>query len=148
MKEQSKIPVSKVQRASRVLQTGVKVGGNYLKHYGKTVFYKEVNKSNLHEENAEDIYNTLSELKGSALKVAKMMSMDKNMLPKAYQNKFAMGQYCAPPLSYPLVIKTFKKYFGKEPDQIFDTFTKSAINAASIGQVHQATLNGRKLAVR
>ncbi len=148
MKEQSKIAVSKVQRASRFMKTGVKVGRNYLKHYGKKAFNKELDKSNLHEQNAEDIYSSLSELKGSALKVAQMMSMDKNVMPTAYQNKFAMAQYSAPPLSYPLVLRTFKKYFGKRPDQIFDSFTKSAVNAASIGQVHQATLNGKKLAVK
>ena len=148
MKVQSKIPVSKVERASRFMKTGVKVGRNYLKHYGKKAFNKELDKSNLHKQNAEDIYNSLSELKGSVLKVAQMMSMDKNIMPTAYQNKFAMAQYSAPPLSYPLVLRTFKKYFGKGPDQIFDTFSKSAVNAASIGQVHQATLNGKKLAVK
>jgi predicted unusual protein kinase regulating ubiquinone biosynthesis (AarF/ABC1/UbiB family) len=87
-------------------------------------------------------------LKGSALKVAQMMSMDKNILPRAYQDKFTMAQYSAPPLSYPLVVKTFQKYFGKSPEQIYDTFTRSAVNAASIGQVHQAIQNGKKLAVK
>jgi predicted unusual protein kinase regulating ubiquinone biosynthesis (AarF/ABC1/UbiB family) len=90
----------------------------------------------------------LSELKGSALKVAQMMSMDKNLLPRAYQDKFTMAQYSAPPLSYPLVVKTFQKYFAKTPEQVFDTFTRSAINAASIGQVHQATKDGKILAVK
>jgi predicted unusual protein kinase regulating ubiquinone biosynthesis (AarF/ABC1/UbiB family) len=56
-----------------------------------------------------------------------------------------MAQYSAPPLSYPLVVKTFQKSFGKSPDQMFDTFTRSAVNAASIGQVHQATKDGRKI---
>jgi predicted unusual protein kinase regulating ubiquinone biosynthesis (AarF/ABC1/UbiB family) len=74
--------------------------------------------------------------------------MDKNLLPTAYQQKFAMAQYSVPPLSYPLVVKTFQTYFGKGPEQIFDTFTHKAANAASMGQVHQATLNGKKLAVK
>jgi predicted unusual protein kinase regulating ubiquinone biosynthesis (AarF/ABC1/UbiB family) len=74
--------------------------------------------------------------------------MDKNILPRAYQDKFTMAQYSAPPLSYPLVVKTFQKYFGKSPEQIYDTFTRSAVNAASIGQVHQATKDGKKLAVK
>jgi len=34
-------------------------------------------KEQLHEDNAEDVYNALSELKGSALKVAQMLSMEK-----------------------------------------------------------------------
>lgn len=148
MKEFDKIPVTKVQRATKFIATGAKIGTNYLKHYGKKLVDPNVSRNELHEDNAKDIYNSLSELKGSALKVAQMLSMDKNLLPKAYQQKFTMAQYSAPPLSFPLVVKTFKQSFGKGPEQLFDTFTHKAVNAASMGQVHQATLNGKKLAVK
>lgn len=147
-KPQDSIPTSKVARATRFVKTGVKVGGNYLKHYAQKVVNGEANQEDLDRANAEDIYETLSELKGSALKVAQMLSMDKNMLPTAYTEKFTQAQYSAPPLSFPLVVKTFQTYFQKSPTEIFETFTKDAVNAASIGQVHQATLNGKKLAVK
>ncbi|MBX2963017.1 MAG: AarF/ABC1/UbiB kinase family protein [Cyclobacteriaceae bacterium] len=148
MKEFDKIPVTKVQRASKFIATGAKIGTNYLKHFGKKLVDPSTSRNELHEDNAKDIYNSLSELKGSALKVAQMLSMDKNLLPKAYQQKFSMAQYSAPPLSYPLVVKTFQQYFGKSPEKIFDSFTHKAVNAASMGQVHQATLGGKKLAVK
>jgi predicted unusual protein kinase regulating ubiquinone biosynthesis (AarF/ABC1/UbiB family) len=148
LKEQDSIPISKVKRAAKFISTGAKVGGNYMKHYAKKVVNPSLTKEELHLNNAEDIYSSLSQLKGSALKVAQMMSMDKNILPRAYQDKFTMAQYSAPPLSYPLVVKTFQKYFGQAPESIYDTFTRSAVNAASIGQVHQATKDGKKLAVK
>ncbi len=148
MAEQISIPVSKVQRASRFIGTGVKVGGNYLKHYARKTFNGDNSREQLHEDNAKDIYQSLSQLKGSALKAAQMMSMDKNMLPKAYTDIFSLSQYSAPPLSYPLIINTFKNSLGKTPREVFDTFTQKATNAASIGQVHTATLNGKKLAVK
>jgi predicted unusual protein kinase regulating ubiquinone biosynthesis (AarF/ABC1/UbiB family) len=148
VKEQESIPVSKVQRAAKFITTGAKVGGNYVKHYAKKMVNPSMDKEELHQNNAQDIYSSLSELKGSALKVAQMMSMDKNLLPRAYQDKFVMAQYSAPPLSYPLVVKTFQQFFSKSPEQIFDTFSRNAVNAASIGQVHQATLKGRYLAVK
>lgn len=148
MNEQLKIPVTKVQRASKFLGTGVKVGGNYLKHYARKTFNGEETNERLHEANAKDIYKSLSQLKGSALKAAQMMSMDKNMLPRAYSEVFTMSQYSAPPLSYPLVVSTFKSALGKSPLEVFDTFTRKATNAASIGQVHRATLGGKKLAVK
>jgi predicted unusual protein kinase regulating ubiquinone biosynthesis (AarF/ABC1/UbiB family) len=147
-KEQSRIPISKIQRASKFVSTGAKVGGNYIKHYSKKAFNRGMDRSQLDSDNAEDIYESLSELKGSALKVAQMLSMDRNLLPPAYQEKFTMSQYSAPPLSYPLVVKTFQKTLGKSPEAIFDTFTKNAVNAASMGQVHQATKDGKKLAVK
>jgi predicted unusual protein kinase regulating ubiquinone biosynthesis (AarF/ABC1/UbiB family) len=148
LKEQGSIPVSKVQRAAKFISTGAKVGGNYVKHYAKKMVNPSMNKEELHQNNAADIYNSLSELKGSALKVAQMMSMDKNLLPRAYQDKFTMAQYSAPPLSYPLVVKTFQKYFQKTPEQLFDFFSRTAKNAASIGQVHQARKDGKLLAVK
>lgn len=147
MKEQTRIPIGKVQRAAKFVTTGAKVGGNYLKHNMKKMV-GAADKNELDADNAEDIYNALSELKGSALKVAQMMSMDKNMLPGAYQDKFTMAQYSAPPLSYPLVVKTFQKYFSKSPDTLFDTFSRQAENAASIGQVHRATVADKALAVK
>ncbi|MTI28611.1 ABC1 kinase family protein, partial [Fulvivirga kasyanovii] len=148
MKEQARIPTSKVERASRFIRTGAKVGGNYIKHYSKKLLNPDHTRDELDADNAEDIYESLSELKGSALKVAQMLSMDKNVLPTAYQDKFSLSQYSAPPLSYPLVVKTFQTYLGKGPDKIFDSFSKNAVNAASIGQVHQAELDGKKLAVK
>ncbi len=148
MKEQSRIPTSKVQRASRFVRTGAKIGGNYVKYYAKKALNSETSRETLHNDNAEDIYGELSELKGGALKVLQMMSMDKNLLPTAYTDRFAMAQYSAPPLSYPLVVKTFQKFFGKSPTELYDTFSKQAKNAASIGQVHEATLDGKRLAVK
>jgi predicted unusual protein kinase regulating ubiquinone biosynthesis (AarF/ABC1/UbiB family) len=148
MKEQESIPVTKAQRAGKFISTGAKIGGNYLKHYGKQLMGSQPSREALHEVNAKDIYNSLSELKGSALKVAQMLSMDKNLLPTAYQQQFAMAQYSAPPLSYPLVVKTFQQHFGKTPELIFETFSRAASNAASMGQVHKATIGSKQYAVK
>jgi predicted unusual protein kinase regulating ubiquinone biosynthesis (AarF/ABC1/UbiB family) len=147
-KEQNSIPTSKVQRSAKFVKTGFKVGGNYIKHYSKKLFNPDMDNSELNEDNAADIYQSLSELKGSALKVAQMLSMDKNLLPQAYVDKFTQSQYNAPPLSGPLIVQTFRKYFGKSPEQIYDKFNIRSSNAASIGQVHAAELNGKKLAVK
>jgi predicted unusual protein kinase regulating ubiquinone biosynthesis (AarF/ABC1/UbiB family) len=152
MKEQNSIATSKVARSARFVKTGVQIGVNYIKNYSKRVFQPELSdaelKQSLDEDNAEDIYASLSELKGSALKIAQMLSLDKNILPKAYLDKFSLSQYNAPPLSGPLIIKTFTKYFGKSPSEIFDSFNLKSSNAASIGQVHQAELHGKKLAIK
>lgn len=148
MNEQSKIPTSKIERATRFVKTGGKVGGNYVKYYTKKVLTGQDNREQLNKDNAEDIYESLSELKGSALKVAQMLSMDKGILPQAYSEKFALAQYSAPPLSYPLVVKTFQRYFGENPDKLYDFFEKQSSHAASIGQVHKAKKEGQNLAVK
>ncbi len=148
MKTIDHIPTNKLQRATKLVKTGAKVGVNYVKYYGEKVVNPSLSKEKLNEDNAEDIYDGLKSLKGSALKVAQMLSMEKNIMPRAYVEKFSLSQFSVPPLSAPLVRKTFKKYLGKYPEDLFDTFVAQSVNAASIGQVHQATLNGKKLAVK
>lgn len=148
MKTLDKIPTGKIERATQLVKTGFKVGGNYVAYYGEKIINPSLTKEKLNEENAEDIYDGLKNLKGSALKVAQMLSMDKSIMPQAYVEKFSLSQFSVPPLSAPLVRKTFKKYLGKYPEEIYDTFTQDAVNAASIGQVHKASINGENFAVK
>jgi len=149
MKTIDSIPVSKLQRTSKLVATGAKVGVNYLKYYGDKLTNSESEaRARLNENNADDIYNGLKQLKGSALKVAQMLSMEKSIMPQAYVEKFSLAQFSVPPLSPALVIKTFKNYFGKLPGDLFDSFDSKSVNAASIGQVHKAEKDGKKLAVK
>ncbi|WP_027392332.1 ABC1 kinase family protein [Aquimarina latercula] len=148
MKTIDKIPTSKIGRTTELVKTGVKVGGNYLKYYSKKAVNPNITRDQLNESNAADIYDGLKNLKGSALKVAQMLSMEKNILPSAYVEKFSLAQFSVPPLSAPLVRKTFKKYHGKYPEELYDTFATQSVNAASIGQVHKASKDGKKLAVK
>jgi predicted unusual protein kinase regulating ubiquinone biosynthesis (AarF/ABC1/UbiB family) len=45
-------------------------------------------------------------------------------------------------------VNTFVKTLGKTPAQLYDSFEMKASNAASIGQVHKATKDGKQLAVK
>jgi predicted unusual protein kinase regulating ubiquinone biosynthesis (AarF/ABC1/UbiB family) len=149
MKTIDSIPVSKIHRASKLMTTGAKIGVNYIKYYGdKLTKTEDVARATLNENNAEDIYDSLKQLKGSALKVAQMLSMEKSIMPQAYVEKFSLAQFSVPPLSPPLVLKTFKNYFGKMPNEMYDSFNSTSVNAASIGQVHKAEKYGKKLAVK
>ncbi len=143
-----KIPASKVERATRFVKTGVKVGANYMKHYAKKVINGDADREELDRANAEDIFEGLAELKGSALKMAQMLSMQEGVMPSAYTQKFQESQYKVPPLSAPLVAKVFRSQFGKNPADIFETFSKDAVHAASIGQVHRATIGDKVFAVK
>ena len=149
MKTLDRIPTGKIERAIKLISTGAKIGVNYLKYYGEKITKTEDEaKGNLNKNNASDIYDGLKELKGSALKVAQMLSMEKNILPAAYVEKFSLSQFQVPPLSAPLVAKIFKNYFGKKPTELFDRFNPYSSNAASIGQVHKAWKDGKELAVK
>lgn len=148
MKTLDSIPTHKIERATKLVSTGVKIGGNYLRYYGEKLIRGEEDKDKLNANNAKDIYDGLKELKGSALKVAQMLSMEKNLMPQAYVEQFSLAQFSVPPLSGALVKKTIRKYLGADPEALFDTFSMQSENAASIGQVHRATKEGKALAVK
>lgn len=148
MKEQSKIPKNKISRASRLATTGIKVGVNYLKHKAKETLTGNGDKTAFHEKTAQQTYDAFSELKGGPLKLAQMLSMDRNLIPDQYADQFSQAQYNAPPLTYPLVVNTFLKELERKPTEIFDTFTQKAVSGASIGQVHKATLDGESYAIK
>jgi len=148
LKTLDSIPTHKIERATKLVSTGVKIGGNYLRYYGEKLINGEENKDKLNANNAKDIYDGLKELKGSALKLAQMLSMEKNLMPQAYVEQFSLAQFSVPPLSGALVKKTIRKYLGSDPDEIFESFSLDSENAASIGQVHRATKEGKQLAVK
>ena len=148
MEEQTSIPKHKLARAGSLTRTGLKIGVNYARYYGRKTLTGVDDREGLHRANAEDSYATFSKLKGGPLKVAQMLSIDNNLLPAAYAEQFAQAQYSAPPLSYPLVARTFRKEFGKSPTELFDTFTQKAAYGASIGQVHKATTGEHTFAVK
>jgi predicted unusual protein kinase regulating ubiquinone biosynthesis (AarF/ABC1/UbiB family) len=148
LKTLDSIPTHKIERATKLVSTGVKIGGNYLRYYGEKLIRGEEDKDKLNANNAKDIYDGLKELKGSALKVAQMLSMEKNLMPQAYVEQFSLAQFSVPPLSGALVKKTIRKYLGADPEALFDTFSMQSENAASIGQVHRATKEGKALAVK
>ncbi|MGB0993621.1 MAG: AarF/ABC1/UbiB kinase family protein, partial [Akkermansiaceae bacterium] len=79
MKEQTKIPKNKIGRASRLARTGVQVGVNYLKYKAKKTLTGNDDKTEFHETTAKQTYATFSELKGGPLKLAQMLSMDRNL---------------------------------------------------------------------
>jgi predicted unusual protein kinase regulating ubiquinone biosynthesis (AarF/ABC1/UbiB family) len=148
MKEQTSIPKHKLGRAASLAGAGMKVGVNYLRYKGTKALTGKDEMDKFHTRTAADTYKTFSKLKGGPLKLAQMLSMDKNMIPAQYSDEFSKAQYSAPPLSYPLVVKTFQREVGKSPTEIFDTFTNKAAAGASIGQVHKATKDGKTYAVK
>jgi predicted unusual protein kinase regulating ubiquinone biosynthesis (AarF/ABC1/UbiB family) len=141
---QDRVPTGKIERASKFLKTGIKVGGNYVKHY----LSASKDKTKLDEQNAKDIFEGFSELRGSALKIAQILSMDSINLSQSFTEVMQKAQYSVPPMSAPLAVQAFTRSIGKSPEKVFDKFDALAHKAASMGQVHVAYKGGKKLAVK
>src|SRR5690606_35681916 len=88
-------------------------------------------------------------LKGPLMKVAQLMSTIPDALPPEYANELAQLQSEAPPMGWPFVRRRMAAELGPDWRSRFATFGEQAAAAATLGQVHKATLpDGRTVAVK
>lgn len=106
-------------------------------------------RSSLYKKSAEDLFGEFTKLRGTALKIAQSFSIDQGFLPEEFSEVLTQAQYNVPPINRSLVRSIIKRELGAYPEQLFKTFNPEADAAASIGQVHKATLkDGTAVAVK
>jgi predicted unusual protein kinase regulating ubiquinone biosynthesis (AarF/ABC1/UbiB family) len=110
---------------------------------------------NRHLETALKIASTLGEMKGAAMKLGQLASfIDTEFLPEEYrelyQEQLASLRNDAPAMPWERVVKVLEdEYYPERIDELFAHIEPEAFAAASIGQVHRATLHdGREVAVK
>lgn len=88
------------------------------------------------------------DLGGSFIKFGQMLALQPDIVSLEYCDElFNLLDRIAPfPVEH--VVEVFREEFGRSPDDIFDRFDPEPLATASIGQVHVAVLNGRKVAVK
>ena len=142
---QSKVPQSKLARSSIAGATAIKVGVSHLSHRIKRPFLSQEeqkkSKEILDDKNAQLLFKALTQLRGTALKLAQMIGMDQGILPESYRKELEKSFHQVPPLNRVLVRKVMLNELGETPDKIFKNFESEAFAAASLGQVHKAILN-------
>ncbi len=85
---------------------------------------------------------------GTFLKFGQILSLQPDLIPREYCNALFDLLDSVPPFEFEEVEATFQEDFGRKPSEIFDSFEPTPFASASIGQVHEAWLDGRKLAVK
>lgn len=101
--------------------------------------------------NMERLVTKLSKMRGAALKLGQMMSFqDSKMLPAPIQEVLQRVQDRADYMPAWQRDRVLATNLGPEWRDLFEDFEEKPIAAASIGQVHRATLksNGAKVAVK
>ena len=98
---------------------------------------------------ALEMLETFSELRGVAQKLGQMLSYVPNGLPPEVQKLLVLLQRDAPAMPYATVRTVLTEALGRDPDTVFASFEPAPLAAASIGQVHRATLaDGTRVAVK
>jgi aarF domain-containing kinase len=95
-----------------------------------------------HEANAVRIFDAMARMKGAFMKLGQLLSLQAHALPEPYVRRLSELQWEAPPMHGTLMRLQFRNELGKNPEEVFETFEREAFAAASLGQVHRATLKG------
>ncbi len=88
------------------------------------------------------------ELGGTFIKFGQMLALQPDILSVEHCDALFKLLDRVEPFSYAEVERIFAEEHGVVPEAIFDSIDHQPLATASIGQVHVATLNGRKVAVK
>jgi predicted unusual protein kinase regulating ubiquinone biosynthesis (AarF/ABC1/UbiB family) len=100
-------------------------------------------------QHAEDLKQVLGGLKGPLMKVAQFLATVPEALPEEYAQELATLQSNAPPMGWAFVRRRMQSELGPAWQSRFKAFGQEAAAAASLGQVHRATLpDGREVACK
>lgn len=95
------------------------------------------------------IADTLGEMKGAVMKVGQIVSQYKDVFPPEVAKALEKLQKDAPPMPFSLIKNQVERELKQPIHQIFHHFEEQPFAAASIGQVHKATLpTGEKVVVK
>ncbi|HEY2428301.1 MAG TPA: AarF/ABC1/UbiB kinase family protein, partial [Acidimicrobiales bacterium] len=98
---------------------------------------------------AEQVAETLGNLRGALMKLGQMASYLDEGLPEPMRVALSQLQQAAPPMSAELAAGVVEQELGAVPDELFAEWEAEPMAAASIGQVHRAiTHDGRRVAVK
>jgi len=143
----------RVSRSVKLATMSAKSARAHAVAKAKGAFASEERKRHLaeaaHVKSSTEIVETLGNMKGVMMKFAQIMSFAADGLPEELRTQLQTLQSQAPPMAYSLVEEVVREDLGAAPEDLFATFEREPSAAASIGQVHKATLaDGTPVAVK
>jgi len=153
MAQQSTLPHSRFGRFAKLGGLATSLAGNLLYEGSKTLLSGNkpvIADLVLSSKNANKIAEKLSEMRGAAMKVGQLLSMDVGyLLPKEVSEVFSRLRNDAHQMPMMQVAEVMENNLGSHWQEHFNRFKFTPIASASIGQVHSAELkDGRQVAIK
>ncbi|WP_201536438.1 ABC1 kinase family protein [Psychrobacter ciconiae] len=117
-----------------------KAAKNSLKHLSSDEEKRLQARSELLQDVGIQIADTLGEMKGAVMKVGQIASQYKDVFPAEVATALEKLQKDAPPMPFLQIKSQVERELGAPLDELFLDFEEIPFAAASIGQVHRATL--------
>ncbi len=144
----SQIPQSRLARLAHLGGLASSVAGGILAEGMRQVARGNLPRPSdlvLTPSNARRVADKLAELRGAAMKVGQLLSMDAgDLLPPELAAILARLRADARPMPMSQVVKAMERAFGKGWEKTFHRFSFTPMAAASIGQVHAAITHDRR----
>lgn len=141
-KKGTKVPTSRLARLSKLGSLAAKVAGNVMLEGAKQVSKGQSPKLNqlvLQPRNIEQLADKLSHLRGAAMKLGQLLSMDAgDLLPKDLSVLLAKLRSDAQPMLHKQLVQLLEQEWGPDWVDNFSHFELRPFASASIGQVHLA----------
>lgn len=141
----STLPTSRGRRLARLGGLAARLGGNALGHLGTRITSGKARAlESMHRRAAEQLFETMAEMKGLPMKVGQILSFMDGVVPPehqaAYAELLARLQVRAKPMAWEPMAEVLEAELGRPVDEVFARFEREPVAAASIGQVYRAEL--------
>ena len=149
----SKVPTSRLARFGSLASLAGRVAGGMLAEGARQLAQGQkpgLQQMLLTPANAQRVTSQLAQMRGAAMKMGQLLSMDAgDLLPPALSAILAQLRANGSPMLPAQLATLLQQQWGKDWQRNFSTFSFAPMAAASIGQVHQAHHdNGELLAVK
>ena len=149
----SKVPTSRLARFGSLASLAGKVAGGMLAEGARQLAQGQkpaLQQVLLTPANAKRVTQQLAHMRGAAMKLGQLLSMDAgDLLPPALSGILAQLRAHGSPMLPAQLAAVLKQEWGADWQRQFSHFSFAPLAAASIGQVHAANHdNGRPLAVK
>lgn len=130
----------------------VNVATDIASHKAKAMFFGRedaAGKSQLNARIGHEVAKTLSDMKGPLMKVGQIFAQIKDLFPPEVSQALGQLRQHATPVDAEVIRQQIIQGLGQAPEEIFAWFDIVPYRAASLGQVHKATLkSGEQVVVK